>query len=101
MHGMPGRKAGGGVAQWELRLYVAGQTPKCMTAFANLKRICEEHLAGRYELEVVDLAKQPESGSRKSDLAKWLPKSDAPWPALQDVSNDRNGPAGLAAQGGD
>jgi circadian clock protein KaiB len=44
---------------WNLRLYVAGQTPKSLTAFANLKRLCEEHLAGRYTIEVYDLAKQP------------------------------------------
>ncbi len=44
---------------WELRLYVAGQTPKSMTAFANLKRICEEHLKGRYEIHVIDLLKNP------------------------------------------
>ena len=42
-----------------LRLYVAGQTPKSMTAFANLKKICEEHLAGRYEIEVIDLLENP------------------------------------------
>jgi len=42
-----------------LRLYVAGQTPKSMLAFSNLKNICEEHLAGRYEIEVVDLLKNP------------------------------------------
>ncbi len=42
---------------WELRLYVAGQTPRCVDAFGNLKRICEEHLAGRYRIEVVDLLK--------------------------------------------
>jgi circadian clock protein KaiB len=47
-------------AEWKLRLYVAGQTPKSLAAFANLKRICEEHLAGRYQIEVVDLLKQPE-----------------------------------------
>jgi circadian clock protein KaiB len=47
-------------AEWKLRLYVAGQTPKSLTAFANLKRICEEHLSGRYQIEVVDLLKQPE-----------------------------------------
>jgi len=40
---------------WELRLYVAGQTPKSLTAFANLKKICEEHLAGKYRIEVIDL----------------------------------------------
>jgi len=45
---------------WSLRLYVAGQTPKSMTAFANLKRICEEHLPGRYKIEVIDLMKQPQ-----------------------------------------
>ncbi len=44
-----------GPRRWELRLYVAGQTPRCVDAFANLKRICEEHLAGRYRIEVVDL----------------------------------------------
>jgi circadian clock protein KaiB len=44
---------------WNLRLYVAGQTAKSMTAFANLKRICEEHLAGQYQLEVIDLTKNP------------------------------------------
>ncbi len=40
---------------WELRLYVAGQTPKSIAAFANLKRLCEEHLKGKYTIEVVDL----------------------------------------------
>ena len=46
--------------QWNLRLYVAGQTAKSMTAFANLKRVCEEHLAGRYTIEVVDLLEHPQ-----------------------------------------
>jgi circadian clock protein KaiB len=45
---------------WELRLYVAGQTAKSLQAFANLKRICEEHLGGSYQIEVVDLIKNPE-----------------------------------------
>ena len=45
---------------WDLRLYVAGQTPKSLTAFANLKRMCEEHLAGKYRIEVVDLLKEPQ-----------------------------------------
>jgi len=45
---------------WELRLYVAGQTPKSLTAFANLKRICEEHLKGKYTIEVIDLCKTPQ-----------------------------------------
>jgi circadian clock protein KaiB len=44
---------------WNLRLYVAGQTPKSLAAFANLKRICEDHLKGRYRIEVIDLVKTP------------------------------------------
>jgi circadian clock protein KaiB len=44
---------------WNLRLYVAGQTPKSITAFANLKQLCEQHLPGRYQIEIVDLIKQP------------------------------------------
>jgi circadian clock protein KaiB len=44
---------------WELRLYVAGQTPKSLAALANLKRICENHLANKYRLEVVDLVQDP------------------------------------------
>ena len=44
---------------WELRLYVAGQTPKSISAFTNLKKICEEHLAGKYRIEIVDLMKNP------------------------------------------
>jgi len=45
--------------RWELRLYVAGQSPRCLTAFTNLKRICEEHLHGAYHIEVIDLLEQP------------------------------------------
>jgi circadian clock protein KaiB len=45
---------------WVLRLYVAGQTQKSMVAFANLKKICEEHLAGRYRIEVIDLVRNPQ-----------------------------------------
>lgn len=45
---------------WVLRLYVAGQTPKSMTAFANLKKLCESHLANRYIIEVIDLSKHPQ-----------------------------------------
>jgi circadian clock protein KaiB len=44
---------------WQLRLYVAGQTPKSITAFANLKRLCENHMSGKYHIEVVDLLKNP------------------------------------------
>jgi circadian clock protein KaiB len=44
---------------FELKLYVAGQTPKSKAALENLRKICEEHLRGRYRLEVVDLARNP------------------------------------------
>lgn len=44
---------------WDLRLYVAGQTPKSIAAFNNLKRLCEEHLPGRYKIEVIDLVQNP------------------------------------------
>jgi circadian clock protein KaiB len=44
---------------WILRLYVAGQTPKSIAAFANLKNICDEHLVGKYRIEIVDLLKNP------------------------------------------
>jgi circadian clock protein KaiB len=45
---------------WDLRLYVAGQTAKSLGAFANLKKVCEEHLAGKYRIEVVDLLVDPQ-----------------------------------------
>jgi circadian clock protein KaiB len=54
---------------WELRLYVAGQTPRSLMAFANLKKICEEHLAGQYHIEVIDLLKQPQLASGDQILA--------------------------------
>jgi len=52
-----------------LRLYVAGQTPKSMTALANLKKICEEYLEGRYQIQVVDLSKNPQLASGDQILA--------------------------------
>ena len=54
---------------WELRLYVAGQTPKSLAAFANLKKICEEHMAGEYQIEVIDLLKEPQLASGDQILA--------------------------------
>ena len=47
-------------APWELRLYVAGQSEKSLRAFANLQRLCEEHLPGRYTIEVIDLLEKPQ-----------------------------------------
>lgn len=54
---------------WRLRLYVAGQTPKSLTAFSNLKKICEVHLNGRYRIEVIDLLEQPQLAKGDQILA--------------------------------
>ena len=54
-----GRGAGEDPDVWNLRLYVAGQTPKSARAISNLRKICDEHLAGRYSIEVIDLLKDP------------------------------------------
>ncbi len=53
------RKSGLPEEFWKLRLYVAGSTPKSIRAFANLQKICEEHLKGKYHIEVIDLLKNP------------------------------------------
>lgn len=54
---------------YDLRLYVAGQTPKSVAALANLKRFCEEHLAGKYRIEVVDLVENPKLARSDQILA--------------------------------
>lgn len=54
---------------WDLRLYVAGQTPKSMAALTNLKNFCEEHLAGKYRIEVVDLVENPKLARTDQILA--------------------------------
>lgn len=54
---------------WELRLYVAGHTPKSITAFDNLKKICEEHMPGQFHIEVVDLVKNPQLAKGDQILA--------------------------------
>jgi len=54
---------------WDLRLYVAGQTAKSRTAFANLQKICEEHLKGRYRIEVIDLLENPKLAQGDQILA--------------------------------
>jgi circadian clock protein KaiB len=54
---------------WHLKLYVAGQTPKSLQAFANLKKICEEHLKGQYTIEVIDLLENPQLASGDQILA--------------------------------
>jgi len=54
---------------WQLRLYVAGQTPKSVAAFSNLKAICESHLEGRYRIEVIDLVEHPQLSKGDQILA--------------------------------
>src|SRR5678816_4637113 len=54
---------------FDLRLYVAGRTPKALRAFANLRKICDEHLAGRYSIEVIDLLEDPQLGRGDQILA--------------------------------
>ena len=54
---------------WDLKLYVAGQTPKSIAAVANLKKLCDEHLAGRYKVEVIDLVKNPQLARSDQILA--------------------------------
>lgn len=54
---------------WQLRLYVIGQTRKSLAAFANLKKICENHLKGRYRITVIDLLKQPQLAKGDQILA--------------------------------
>jgi len=54
------RRAKQKVMEWELRLYVAGNTPNSIAAFSNLQDICEEHMGGRYRIEIVDLFENPQ-----------------------------------------
>jgi circadian clock protein KaiB len=61
--------ANGDAGMVELRLYVAGQTPKSLAALANLKKICDEHLTGRYKLHVIDLVKTPQLAQGDQILA--------------------------------
>jgi circadian clock protein KaiB len=63
------KKSKGAEEAWNLRLYVAGQTPKSLAAFANLKKICEENLAGRYLIEVIDLLENPQLAKGDQILA--------------------------------
>jgi circadian clock protein KaiB len=83
---------------WELRLYVAGQTQKSLTAFANLKKLCEERLPGKYKIEVVDLLKNPQLA--KGDQIFAIPTLVRKLPApvrkiLGDLSNTERTLVGL------
>ncbi|MBD2255908.1 circadian clock KaiB family protein [Nostoc parmelioides] len=83
---------------WELRLYVAGQTPKSLKAFANLKKICEEHLEGRYRIEVIDLLENPQLAKGDQILAIPTLVRKLPEPVKQiigDLSNTEKVLVGL------
>jgi len=83
---------------WELRLYVAGQTVKSITALANLKRYCEQHLAGRYSLEVIDLLKNPQLAEGDQILAIPTLVRKVPEPIrkiIGDLSNEERVLVGL------
>jgi circadian clock protein KaiB len=85
-------------AQWELRLYIAGQTQKSLAAFANLKRICEEHLEGRYLIEVIDLLKNPQLARGDQILAVPTLVRKLPAPVkkiIGDLSNETRVLVGL------
>ena len=62
-----GQNYAGNTDVWHLRLYVAGQTPKSLHAVANLKNFCDEHLAGRHEVEIIDLVAHP-AQARADDI---------------------------------
>jgi circadian clock protein KaiB len=75
---------------YDLRLYVAGQTPRSLLAFANLKRICEEHLAGRYRIQIIDLLENPRLAKGDQILAIPTLVRNIPKPArkiIGDLSN--------------
>lgn len=65
----PARAAAKPRAEWQLRLYIAGQTARSAAALVNLKRLCETHLAGRYEIEVIDLLVNPKLAAGDQILA--------------------------------
>jgi circadian clock protein KaiB len=81
-----------------LRLYIAGQTPKCMRAFANLKRICETYLTNRYQIEMIDLLQDPGLARNDQILAVPTLVRRVPVPVrkiIGDLSNTQRVLAGL------
>ena len=87
--------------EFELRLYVAGQTPKSLAAFANLQRICETHLAGQYRIEIIDLIKTPQLAAGDQILAVPTLVRRLPEPIkkiIGDLSNEERVLVGLNIQ---
>lgn len=92
------RKQAGKADIWELRLYVAGQSAKSVTAFANLKRICDENLAGKYRIEVIDLLQKPQLAKGDQILAVPTLVRKLPEPVkkiIGDLSNEERVLVGL------
>ena len=88
-------------AEYQLRLYVAGQTPKSATALANLQRICDTHLSGRYDIEVVDLLVNPKLAAGDQILAVPTLVRKLPEPIrkiIGDLSNEGRVLVGLDIQ---
>ena len=84
--------------RWLLRLYVAGQTLKSIAALTNLKKLCETHLAGRYEIEVIDLLKNPKLAAGDQILAIPTLVRKLPTPVkkiIGDLSNEHRVLVGL------
>jgi circadian clock protein KaiB len=87
--------------QYLLRLYVAGQTPRSLQALSNLKRICEEHLSGRYKVEIIDLIQKPQLAAADQILAIPTLVRPLPKPArriIGDLSNTERVLVGLDVQ---
>ena len=84
--------------EWELWLYVAGPTPKSAAVFRNLEQICEEHLAGRYRIKVIDLVKNPQIARDEQIVAVPTVVRKYPLPSrkiIGDLSNTERVLAGL------
>ena len=88
---------------WHLKLYVAGQTPKSITAFANLKKLCEEHVKYKYKIEIIDLLKNPQLAKGDQILAIPTLVRDLPVPIrkiIGDLSNTERVLVGLDLKAG-
>jgi circadian clock protein KaiB len=93
-----GGKPAPGVPEWQLKLYVAGETPKSAAALANLRRVCETHLVGRYQIEVIDLLVNPRLAAGDQILAVPTLVRKVPEPIrkiIGDLSNEQRVLVGL------
>jgi circadian clock protein KaiB len=89
-------------AFWVFHLYVAGQTPRSIAAFENLRKLCEEHLKGSYEIKLIDLAEKPQLASSEQIIALPTVIRKLPLPvrkAIGDLSNKEQVVVSLDLQG--